>query len=86
MEEQLRNLLILATALTPLVTGLVELMKRYTPAEGKLLPILGIVVGIVLGGLWAVSFEPVNIIAYLWAGGIAGMASVGLYKIVGGVK
>ncbi|MDM8212775.1 hypothetical protein QUW13_02655 [Enterococcus hirae] len=81
MNEQLRNLLLTATGLAPLVSAMVELYKRKMDIQGLALPICGILTGIAIGGLFAMSFFPAEVIAYAWAGFIAGLAAVGVYEI-----
>lgn len=82
MNDQMLKLLATATALAPIVAAIVEVMKRYTGAEGKMLPILGIFAGIAIGGLWGLSFAQTELVAYLWSGLIAGLASVGVFELV----
>lgn len=84
MNDQMLKLLAVATVLAPVVSGIVQIMKKYTIAEGKLLPVLGVFCGIVIGGLWGVSFAPNEVIAYLWSGLIAGLASVGVFELAKG--
>ncbi|EQB4889909.1 hypothetical protein ACYK6Z_000180 [Enterococcus faecium] len=51
MNDQMLKLLAVATVLAPVVSGIVQIMKKYTIAEGKLLPVLGVFCGIFIGGL-----------------------------------
>lgn len=83
MQNELLQVLAIATVIAPITTGFTEVFKRYTPAEGKLLPVLSIGTGILLACIWAVAFDHLPLIgAYALAGLLAGLASVGVYQIV----
>lgn len=83
MQNELLQVLAIATIIAPITTGFTELYKRYTPAEGKLLPVLSIGTGILLAGIWATAFGHLALIgAYALAGLLSGLAAVGVYQIV----
>ena len=63
MEE----VLLFATVLLPIVTALVELIKK--------------VVGLIIGAV-ATPFTDFDIVLRLWAGGLAGLAGTGLFELV----
>lgn len=76
MEE----ILILATVIAPVTTGLVQMVKSATQEKlHNYLPLLSLVIGLLIG-LAAVPFGDVELYARLWAGGIAGLGAVGLYE------
>ncbi|WP_264460710.1 holin [Lacticaseibacillus paracasei] len=83
MQNELLQVLAIAAIIAPITTGFTEIFKRYTPAEGKLLPVLSIGTGILLACLWAVAFGHLTLLgAYALAGMLSGLASVGVYQIV----
>lgn len=82
MSNELLELVAIAVVLAPITTGFTELYKRYTPANGKLLPILSIVTGIVLAGLWAVVFNHSNVSEYCLAGVLSGLSASGVYQLI----
>ncbi|MDE3317025.1 holin [Lacticaseibacillus zeae] len=83
MQNELLQVLAIAAVIAPITTGFTEIFKRYTPAEGKLLPVLSIGTGILLACLWAVAFGHLTLLgAYALAGMLSGLASVGVYQIV----
>ncbi|EKQ13554.1 holin [Lacticaseibacillus casei A2-362] len=83
MQNELLQVLAIASIIAPITTGFTELYKRYTPAEGKLLPVLSILTGILLAGGWALAFGHLSLLgSYALAGLLSGLASVGVYQIV----
>lgn len=83
MQNELLQVLAIAAIIAPITTGFTELYKRYTPAEGKLLPVLSIGTGILLAGGWAVAFGHAALLgSYAFAGLLSGLAAVGVYQIV----
>lgn len=83
MQNELLQVLAIAVVLAPITTGFTEIFKRYTPAEGKLLPILSIGTGILLACVWAMAFDHLPLIgAYALAGLLSGLSSIGVYQIV----
>ncbi|EKQ17996.1 holin [Lacticaseibacillus paracasei] len=83
MQNELLQVLAIAAVIAPITTGFTEIFKRYTPAEGKLLPVLSIGTGILLACIWAVAFGHLTLLgAYALAGLLSGLASVGVYQIV----
>lgn len=76
----LEQVLMFSTLLAPLVTALMELLKRTFPIPKKYIPITSFIVGLLIG-LLASPFTSMNIELRLWSGGIAGLAATGLYEI-----
>lgn len=77
----MEQILVYATILAPIVTGLVQITKGVVGANGKLIPLLSIAIGITVGLAygWTVGGEAV---LYMWGGLLAGMSSVGVYELV----
>ncbi|MBM6408662.1 holin [Lacticaseibacillus rhamnosus] len=83
MQNELLQVLAIAVVIAPITTGFTEIFKRYTPAEGKLLPVLSIGTGVLLACVWAMAFGHLPLIgAYAMAGLLSGLSSVGVYQIV----
>ncbi len=60
MQNELLQVLAIAVVIAPITTGFTEIFKRYTPAEGKLLPVLSIGTGILRPafGRWLLTIFP----------------------------
>lgn len=79
-EELMKQVLFLATIVAPIVTGLVEIVKRTVVLKNNYIPVVALVCGVLVGFLMQPLFPDVDLYLRLWAGGIAGMTSVGLYE------
>lgn len=75
------QILVYATILAPIVTGLVQITKGVVGANGKLIPLMSVAIGVAVGLAygWTVDGEAV---LYMWGGLLAGMSSVGVYELV----
>ncbi|WFF76420.1 holin [Bacillus velezensis] len=76
MEE----VLIFATILAPILTALVQLVKKTVKLPTNIVPALSFVIGIGLGAI-AYPFTDLDLVLRLWAGGFAGLAVTGLFEI-----
>ena len=76
MEEILAAVSIIGA----IVLGATKMIKA-TPINNKWLPFLNVVIGVVIGAGYALSFLPNEVIIYAWAGGLAGMAAGGFYDL-----
>lgn len=76
MEE----VLIFATILAPILTALVQLVKKTVKLPTNIVPVLSFVIGILLGAI-AYPFTDLDLVLRLWAGGFAGLAATGLFEI-----
>jgi len=77
------QVLTIALALAPFVSGITALFKHYTTAEGKLLPVITVVAGLVFGIVWAMVFGHVaELPVYALAGLISGLSAGGFYNLV----
>ena len=85
METILTELLLVASFIAIFVTALIEVFKKtFDRFPMKYIPVIALFMGILIGYLAWVSFDIGVTLAYaLWGGGIAGLASVGLFE---GVK
>ncbi len=76
MPEQI---LLLVSVLTPVVTGIVELIK-HVGLNTKYAPLAAVVAGIGLAALYV--FGDIELTMRLWAGLLAGLAASGFYSNV----
>lgn len=74
------NVATAALVIVPLVMAVTGIYKS-TFGGGKRLPLINLVLGIITGILWGFSFAPTELIIYVWAGALAGMAAGGFYDL-----
>ncbi|MED0799303.1 holin [Bacillus inaquosorum] len=79
----MQDVLIFATVLAPILTALVQLVKKTVKLPTNVVPALSFVIGIGLGAV-AYPFTDLDLVLRLWAGGFAGLAATGLFEL--GVK
>lgn len=77
--SSLIEILVMATTISAITSGLVQAIKKTKLIPKDFLPLTAVFVGIILGGL-AVFIE-IDLASRLWAGGISGLASVGLFEL-----
>lgn len=73
------ELLLLVTLISPVIIGLSEVAKQTVRIPKNIIPLVAIFIGIIVG-IAAAPFTTVDIYIRIWAGVIAGLASVGLYE------
>lgn len=73
------ELLLLVTLISPVIVGLSEVAKQTVRIPKNMIPLVAIFIGILVG-IAAAPFTTVDIYIRIWAGVIAGLASVGLYE------
>lgn len=76
----MNEILVLATIISPIVTGIVEAVKRGLQLDAKFAPLLAIVLGAIIGIL-AYPFTDIGLMERLWAGIFGGLGSMGLYDL-----
>ncbi|RUT36328.1 holin [Paenibacillus zeisoli] len=69
-----------ASVLTVFVLAGVQLMKRTVNVKKNLLPVLGLGIGLIVGGI-SFPFTDLNLTLRLWAGGLAGLSATGLFEL-----
>ncbi|MCD1023455.1 hypothetical protein [Enterococcus sp. SMC-9] len=79
----MENILTAATAIGVLVLATTQLIKNQIP-NNKWLPVINVVTGIFIGVVYAISFQPADIVLYGWGGFIAGLAAGGFYDLGAG--
>lgn len=75
------EVLIFATVLAPIITALVQLIKKTGDIENKYISLIAFAVGLFVG-LTAAPFTDLDLVLRLWAGGISGLAATGLYELM----
>lgn len=75
------NILAAATTIIAFVLAFTQLVKKYTKADSKWLPLLNLLTGLLLGIAWSLSFAPDQMIVFVWGGAIAGLAAGGFYDL-----
>ncbi|MEI5991452.1 hypothetical protein A5881_002987 [Enterococcus termitis] len=75
------NILAAATTIIAFVLAFTQLIKKYTGADSKWLPLLNLLTGLFLGVAWSLSFAPDQMIVFIWGGAIAGLAAGGFYDL-----
>lgn len=77
----MQEILIFATILSPVILGLVELVKRTAPIPVNLIPLVALIIGLLIG-LAGNIFTDLDLTHRLWAGGLSGLAATGLFELV----
>lgn len=72
--------LLFATILSPVVVGLVEVAKQTFKLGTQYAPITALTLGILVG-IAAVPFTEMDWLLRAWAGGLAGLAAMGLFDL-----
>lgn len=82
MDNSITQLLIVALAIVPFCNGIVQVVKTSINVPKNFIPLISIVAGVAVGGIFTMITKDYSLIQLLIAGGIAGMASCGVYDIV----
>lgn len=75
------EVLIFAAVLAPIITALVEMIKKAVSMPINFIPVLALLVGLLIG-FAAQPFTDLDYVNRLWAGGLAGLAATGLFELV----
>ncbi|WP_155669142.1 holin [Ornithinibacillus caprae] len=73
------EILAIASVIAPVTSGVVQAVKSATGVNKRYLPVMAMAVGIGLGA--AAFFVDIGLGERVWAGGISGLASVGLFEL-----
>ena len=81
MENQnLTDVLAFASVLAVFVLALVQLVKASVNVPKNVLPLVGLVIGLIVGFL-AYPFTDLELVLRLWSGGLAGLSATGLFEL-----
>lgn len=75
------DILFFASVLVPIITGLVEVIKRAVNLPINVIPVIALVVGLVVG-FASSPFSDLELTIRLWAGVLAALAASGLFELV----
>ena len=73
------EILAMATAIAAVTSGVVQAIKMTELVDKRYMPLMAIIIGMLLGLL--ATFMDIDLTSRLWAGGISGLASVGLFEL-----
>jgi hypothetical protein len=78
--EVLNNVMAFASVLAVFVLALVQLVKTTINLPKNIIPLIGVVIGILVGAA-ASPFTELELVLRLWAGGLAGLSATGLFEL-----
>jgi hypothetical protein len=78
--EVLNNVMAFASVLAVFVLALVQLVKTTINLPKNIVPLIGVVIGILVGAA-ASPFTDLELVLRLWAGGLAGLSATGLFEL-----
>jgi hypothetical protein len=78
--EVLNNVMAFASVLAVFVLALVQLVKTTVNLPKNIVPLIGVVIGILVGAA-ASPFTDLDLVLRLWAGGLAGLSATGLFEL-----
>ncbi|WP_054948990.1 holin [Numidum massiliense] len=73
-------MLVLVTVISPITVAFVEVLKRSFGVPTRLLPLISLAAGVVLG-LAFYPFTSASADLRAWAGALAGLAATGLFEV-----
>jgi hypothetical protein len=79
-NQNLTDVLAYASVLAVFVLALVQLVKNNITMPKNLIPLVGLVIGLLIGAA-AYPFTELGLVLRLWAGGLAGLSATGLFEL-----
>ncbi|MNS65502.1 Phage holin [compost metagenome] len=79
-NENLTAVLAFASVLAVFVLAGVEGVKRSMNIPKNLLPVIGLVIGLLIGAA-STPFTDLDLTLRLWSGGLAGLSATGLFEL-----
>ncbi|WP_221566489.1 MULTISPECIES: holin [Bacillaceae] len=76
----MEQVLIFASVLAPIVTGLTEVAKHSFKISKRFISLVSLIIGLLIG-LAAFPLTDLDWTLRVWAGGMAGLAATGLYEV-----
>ncbi|MGG1613528.1 holin [Paenibacillus phoenicis] len=76
----MNNVMAFASVLSVFVLALVQLVKTTVNLPKNIVPLIGVVIGILVGAA-ASPFTDLDLVLRLWAGGVAGLSATGLFEL-----
>ncbi|MEK5399460.1 holin [Paenibacillus sp. FSL K6-2859] len=78
--EILDDVMAFASILAVFVLALVQLVKNSINIPRNAVPIIGLLIGLLIGAA-AYPFTELDIVLRFWAGGVAGLSATGLFEL-----
>lgn len=79
-NEALSIVMAFASVLAVFVLALVQVVKNVVNAPKNILPLIGLVIGLLVGAV-SYPFTDLNLTLRLWAGGLAGLSATGIFEL-----
>ncbi|ASA22070.1 holin [Paenibacillus donghaensis] len=79
-NQNLTDVLAFASVLAVFVLAGVQLVKSAVNVPKNILPLIGLVIGLLVGAA-ASPFTELGLVLRLWAGGLAGLSATGLFEL-----
>lgn len=79
-NQNLTDVLAYASVLAVFVLAVVQMVKNMVNVPRNLLPLIGLVIGLLVGAA-AYPFTELELVLRLWAGGLAGLSATGLFEL-----
>ncbi|WP_449602816.1 holin [Paenibacillus sp. Marseille-Q9583] len=79
-REILDDVMAFASILAVFVLALVQLVKNSINIPRNAVPIIGLLIGLLIGAV-AYPFTELDIVLRLWAGGLSGLSATGLFEL-----
>ncbi|WP_339320510.1 holin [Paenibacillus sp. FSL R10-2734] len=76
----LDDVMAFASILAVFVLALVQLVKNSINIPRNAVPIIGLLIGLLIGAA-AYPFSELDLVLRLWAGGLAGLSATGLFEL-----
>lgn len=80
----MNEILAAATIIVSVVFAVSSLIKTQIN-DARRLPIINVIIGVFIGGSYAICFVPNQLAIFIWAGLIAGLAAGGFYDLGKGI-
>ncbi|WP_017812837.1 holin [Paenibacillus shenyangensis] len=78
--ELFNDVLAFASTLAVIILALVQMVKMAITIPKNLVPVLGMMIGLLIGAV-AYPFTELDLVARLWAGGLGGLSATGLFEL-----
>ena len=77
----MQQILITAGIVAPIISAIVNVVKTQFKLDGKQVSALALVLGIIVGLVYAATIVHGDYAAYGWGGLIAGLSAIGYYEL-----
>ncbi|MBO0413240.1 hypothetical protein JZO81_19465 [Enterococcus hulanensis] len=80
----MNEILAASTIIVSIVLAVSSLIKTQI-TNARRLPVINVIIGVFIGGAYAISFNPNELSIFIWAGFLAGLAAGGFYDLGKGI-